>query len=111
MAWEPEHGKYLASGSDDSTIKLWRITGGQMSEIKGELVDVIEGHGVSPVYSISWGRGRPASSNGNTPGFLGWLASTGGDGKVSIWEITVRISSHLYDVSLSEATSGDRSDR
>ena len=90
LAWEPENGKYLASGSDDHTIRIWEITGGQMSEMSGELVDVLEGHGKSPIFSISWSRGRPAEGGLVREGFLGWLVSVGGDGSILVWEIKVR---------------------
>lgn len=82
LAWEPKEGRYLASSSDDQTIRLWRRLPGK-GDVKFECAAVIEGHERS-VYSISW---APAHEGGQ--GDLGWLASTGGDGTVLIWHIIV----------------------
>ncbi|KAI0826224.1 WD40-repeat-containing domain protein [Irpex lacteus] len=80
LAWEPKEGRYLASSSDDQTIRLWRRLPGK-GDVKFECTAVIEGHERS-VYSISW-----APAHGGGQGDLGWLASTGGDGTVLIWQI------------------------
>lgn len=87
LAWEPENGHYLASASDDHMIRIWRrLPGG---ELKFETIAVLEGHGRS-VYSISWTK-APATVKSSVEGknSLGWLASTGGDGMIIIWNITV----------------------
>ncbi len=88
LAWEPLQGGYLASGSDDGTIRIWRRL-----PVKGELrfdcVAVLEGHDRS-VYSISWSPAPPSAVvEGEQRRELGLLASTGGDGTVLIWQITV----------------------
>lgn len=89
LAWEPADGRYLASSSDDQTIRIWRRLPVQ-GEVKFECVAVLEGHNRS-IYSISWNKG-PGAGKSTDDGRreLGWLASTGGDCSVIIWQISVR---------------------
>lgn len=49
---------------------------------------ILTGHDRT-VYSVSWGRG---GCNRKDKEWLGWLASTGGDGKVLVWELEVSTS-------------------
>ncbi|KAF9522709.1 WD40 repeat-like protein [Crepidotus variabilis] len=81
IAWSPVGG-YLASGSDDKTVRIWR----RIAEHKWECVLVLTGHDRS-VYSVSWGPGKDDKRKGKEGEHLGWLATTGGDGKVMIWEV------------------------
>ena len=88
----PVTASYLASASDDTTVRIWK----RIAEHKWECVLVLGGHARS-VYSVSWGRGVPTKSTGlagepDARGtYLGWLASSGGDGKIIIWELWVRV--------------------
>jgi len=77
LAWSP-CGAYLASASDDLTIKVWKRAGEHRWE--GNLE--IKGAHTRSIYSISWGKGKGGDG-------LGWLASTGSDGKISVWNIQV----------------------
>ncbi|KAF8122718.1 WD40-repeat-containing domain protein [Boletus edulis] len=74
LAWAPR-GDYLASSSDDLTIRIWRRTAKHAWEFAHQL----KGHTRS-IYSISWGTGKGDN--------LGWIASTGSDGKINVWEIS-----------------------
>ncbi|KAI0088184.1 WD40 repeat-like protein [Irpex rosettiformis] len=86
IAWEPKEGGYLASSSDDRTIRIWRRLPGK-GDISFECAAVIEGHERS-VYSISWAPAPEKEAVKDAGGKnLGWLASTGGDGTVLIWQI------------------------
>ena len=114
ITFSPE-GTLLASASDDRTIRIFRrlprpppivssnpfagrvsINGkgdaGAGVDSKWEEVCVIEGAHERSIYSISWAQpGVPglADNVGEDEEDRGLILSTGGDGRINVWHITV----------------------
>lgn len=77
-----------------------------LAEHQWECVLVLGGHGRS-VYSVSWGPGVPGSAKEGVKE-LGWLASTGGDGAIRVWEFSVGTSLLLLAGPLFSGITGTR---
>ena len=50
---------------------------------------VLDGH-ERAVFSVSWGVGKEGSGTDKGE-YLGWLASTGSDGAINVWELSVSV--------------------
>jgi hypothetical protein len=48
---------------------------------------VLEEHGRT-IYSVTWGVGKPGKTDSGSES-LGWVASTGADGRINIWAFEV----------------------
>ena len=108
MAFSP-CGRYLASGSDDQTIRFWRrysaseceslgiAPDGRVPGRQGDKwleVDRIDNAHDRSIYSVSWTTSEDSYN-------LGKLASTGGDGKINVFYL-VRINEAFSDNRLSK---------
>lgn len=74
-AWSPFNDNLLATGSDDTTVKLWTVPDGGLTENMKEATTTLHGHG-KPVSLLAW---NPVASN--------VIASVGKDPCVKIWDV------------------------
>lgn len=74
-AWNPFNDNILATGSDDTYIKIWNIPDGGLTESLKEPLQVLSGHS-KPVSLLQW---NPVASN--------VLASVGKEPSVRIWDV------------------------
>lgn len=97
LAWTPD-GKYLASGGDTGGIRLWRRkagTSGQSSEFE-ETLHV--GAHAGPVYSIDFIAPTESMKAAAKDGSVAVLASTGGDGRIIVWNASNEDEAECEDV-------------
>jgi coronin-1B/1C/6 len=74
-AWNPFNDNILATGSDDTTVKLWTIPDGGLTENVRDAAVTLTGHG-KPVALLQW---HPTAGN--------VLASAAKDPSVKIWDV------------------------
>ncbi len=75
-AWCPANDNLLATGSDDTTVKLWSIPEGGLKESMKEPLTTLTGHG-KPVSLLQW----------NPIATAGVLASVAKEPSVKIWDV------------------------
>jgi transducin (beta)-like 1 len=75
LCWDASRA-VLASGSDDSTVKLWSTRDGQLASYAGH---------TGPVHRLCWGPSAGAGA-GSGP-FAPLIVSSGADGTSRVWDV------------------------
>lgn len=97
LAWSPD-GKYLASGGDNGGIRLWRRKPGT-SGLSSEFEETLHvGAHAGPVYAIDFIAPTDAMKSAATHGSVAILASTGGDGRIIVWNASNEDEAECEDV-------------
>jgi WD40 repeat protein len=85
IAFSP-NGEYLASVSDDLTVRIWK-RGGKGQRDRWAQILALEGEHTRTIYSVSWTKGPEAQSKMS----LGLLATAGADGRINVWQTSVNV--------------------
>ena len=103
VAFSPD-GRYLASGSDDSTIKLWEIIRGESGMVKERCVATLSGH-TNNVWSVAFsGDGRHLAGGSSDETVKLWAITRGGNGGEGNGAGGIVASQHFLDMRLVQAT-------
>ncbi|KAJ9104583.1 hypothetical protein QFC21_002081 [Naganishia friedmannii] len=91
-------GMFLASGGDNGGIRIW-ARGGHSTEARWTEVAHYRAHDPRACFSLSWTGPLSSSESERDEDNLGCLASTGGDGRIAVWQVKKTsetiLSSHL----------------
>lgn len=84
-AWNPFCDNILATGSDDTTVKIWSVPDSGLTETMRDASATLSGHG-KPVSLLNW---HPTANN--------VLASAGKDPCVKIWDVEAGVAKNTIE--------------